>query len=377
MNPQETQQVAARGKKWLPSTKRVKISSTNIRLKTTVPQKEKTFQVVNDIIKNSTCFKAFTISADVPEIFMQQFYTPSRRIIHDISPRVKGVDFKDVLDDDTALTILINLVYKGPLNMRTNMFVDHMHQPWRTLTAIINKENVNYPELIWEYFAYQIDHRKEKRSRSKEVEATRKVYATHARIVTKSVPKPAKKKSGGRSSKRVVIQDTPSTPKSKPATSKTKLKGAASLTLQEQDAVDIMQALKESNKTSRRQPGTGGSNEGTCSKPGVLDEYIIVSATSSEGTGIKSGVIDEEKYITKEKVILEWGDEQDSEFYGDDNDDVEKDDKDGDADDEGNDHVSYTQDADDEDDETESNEDEIYKYKIRVHKDEDVQNERC
>ncbi|GJY78959.1 hypothetical protein Tco_0484760 [Tanacetum coccineum] len=70
MNPQETQQVVARDEKWVPSTERVKISSTNVRLETTMPQKEKTFQVVIDIIKNSTCFKAFTISADVPEIFM-------------------------------------------------------------------------------------------------------------------------------------------------------------------------------------------------------------------------------------------------------------------------------------------------------------------
>nr|GEW37577.1 hypothetical protein [Tanacetum cinerariifolium] len=72
MNPQETQQVAAHDEKWVPSAERVKINSTNIRLETTVPQKEETFQVVIDIIKNSTCFKDFTISADVPEIFMQQ-----------------------------------------------------------------------------------------------------------------------------------------------------------------------------------------------------------------------------------------------------------------------------------------------------------------
>ncbi|GKE37849.1 hypothetical protein Tco_1461254, partial [Tanacetum coccineum] len=95
MNPQETQQVVAHDEKWVPSTKRGNISSTNIRLETTVPQKEDTFQVVIDIIKNSTCFKAFTISTNVPKIFMQT--------ILDICPRVEGVDFKDVLDDDTAL----------------------------------------------------------------------------------------------------------------------------------------------------------------------------------------------------------------------------------------------------------------------------------
>ncbi|GJT27105.1 hypothetical protein Tco_0907380 [Tanacetum coccineum] len=152
---------------------------------------------------------------------------------------------------------------------------------------------------------------------AEEAEAARKVHAIHARIVTES----AKKKSSGKSSKSVVIQDTLSAPKSKPATSKTKLKGAPSLTPQEQEAADIMQALKE-----------------------------FVSATSSEGTGAKLGVPNEDKDITEEK-----------------------DEKDGNADDKGDDHVSDKQDDDDEDDKTESDEDDIYKYKIRVRKDEDVE----
>ncbi|GKB03259.1 hypothetical protein Tco_0831348 [Tanacetum coccineum] len=124
---------------------------------------EETFQVVIDIVKNSMCFKAFTISADILEIFMQQFwYTIKKvqdtdsyefllankkctvnaevfRIILNICPRVEGVNFTDGPNDDTELTFLIDLGYKGPLNRHTNMFVDHMHQPWRTLADIINK----------------------------------------------------------------------------------------------------------------------------------------------------------------------------------------------------------------------------------------------
>ncbi|GJV29939.1 hypothetical protein Tco_1386387 [Tanacetum coccineum] len=164
MNPQETLQAVARDEKWVPSAERVKISSSNIRLETTVPQKEEMFQVVIDIIKNSTCVKAFTISADV---LCSNSGTPSRRTILNICPRVEGEDFTDVPDDEIALTFLLDLGYKGLLNRHTNMFVDHMHQPWRTLAAIINKENVDYTELIWEDIAYQIDHMKEKRLRRK------------------------------------------------------------------------------------------------------------------------------------------------------------------------------------------------------------------
>ncbi|GJV98254.1 hypothetical protein Tco_1553506, partial [Tanacetum coccineum] len=405
INPQETQQVAARDEKWVPSSERVKISSTNIKLETTVPQKEETFQVVIDIIKNSTCFKAFTISADVLEIFMQQFWYTIKKVqgtdpykfllankkctinakvsrtILNICPRVEGVYITDFPYDDTALTFLIDLGYKGPLN----------------------RVNVDYPELIWKDFAYQIDHRKENvqnhnrcslntqqirshprkaegksepepepakkktfgkrrvkkkvtlsaddniisddpdvalelaksisQTKVEEAEAARKVHSTHARIVTEFVPKSAKKKSCGRRSKSLVIQDTLSTSNSKLATSKSKLKGAPSLTPAEQEAINIMQALKDSKNTSRRQPGTRCLNEG-----------------SSEGTGAKPGFPNEDKDISEEK-----------------------DDKDGDADDEGDDHVSDTQDADDEYLKTESDEDEIYKYKICVRKDEDVE----
>ncbi|GJW55030.1 hypothetical protein Tco_0099115 [Tanacetum coccineum] len=479
INSQETQQVVSHDEKWVPSAERVKISSTNIRLETTVPQKEETFQQLWYTIKKVLdtdsyefllAYKKCTINA---EVF---------RTILDICPRVEGVDFVDVPDDDTALTFLIDLGYKGPLNRHTNMFEDFAYQidhrkekrsrrdnmPYPRFTKIIinhdlkqykSLTNLNHkhyhtikddgivsrlkfviigedyqeyglpiPDVMLTdvikhlesyqmFIKYSTNQIPPKKSRGKglkgkktaeesqetvdvykesepktepskkktssisvvnkkvtlssndniisddpdvalvlaksisqtkveEAEAARKVHDTHARIVAKSIPEFAKKKSSGISSKSVIIQDTRSALKLKPATSKTKLKGAPSLTPAKQEAANIMQALKESKKTRRRQPGTGGSNEGT-------------------------GVLDEDKDITEEKVILEWGDEQDSEHSNDDNDDAKKDDKDGDADDEGDDHVSDTQDANDEDVETESDKDDIYKYKIHVPKDED------
>ncbi|GJZ95488.1 hypothetical protein Tco_0667822 [Tanacetum coccineum] len=173
-------------------------------------------------------------------------------------------------------------------------------------------------------------------TKAEEAEAARKVHGTHARIVTEFVHESAKKKSSGRISKSIVIQDTLTVPKSKPSTLKAKLKGAPSLTPDEEEAANIMQDLKESKKISKRLPGTGGSNEGTSTIPGVPNESTFISATSSEGTVMKPGVPDEEKDITEKK-----------------------DDKDGDANDEGDDHVSDTQDADDEDVKTESDEDDI------------------
>ncbi|GJV41294.1 hypothetical protein Tco_1419734 [Tanacetum coccineum] len=64
-----------------------------------------------------------------------------------------------------------------------------------------------------------------------------------------------------------------------------------------------MQALKEIKKTSRRQPGIGGSREGTGRIPKVPDEFTVVSATSHEGSSTKPGVLDEEKVISEKKDI--------------------------------------------------------------------------
>ncbi|GJR44225.1 hypothetical protein Tco_1312328 [Tanacetum coccineum] len=136
------------------------------------------------------------------------------------------------------------------------------------------------------------------KTKAEESKAARQVYATHARIVTESVLEPTRRRKPGK-----VTSDSPK-----------KLKGVPSLTLEEQEAADTMQDLKESKKTSKIQPGSGGSSEGTGTIPGVLDESTVVSATSNEGTSTKPGVPDEEKDITKENVILEWGSEQECKY---------------------------------------------------------------
>ncbi|GKC51460.1 hypothetical protein Tco_1074205 [Tanacetum coccineum] len=146
-----------------------------------------------------------------------------------------------------------------------------------------------------------------------EKEAARQIHATYARIVTESVPKPAKRRSSDPSQK---------------------LKGVQSVTLEEQEAVDTMKALK----------GTGKPAE----DPQVLEEQVkeLVLYQGFQ-MSLHSSLLPHMKELKK--------------------------DKDGDADDEGYDHISDTQDSNDEDAETESDQDEIYKYKICMRKDVDVE----
>ncbi|GKD41185.1 hypothetical protein Tco_1261392 [Tanacetum coccineum] len=155
---------------------------------------------------------------------------------------------------------------------------------------------------------------KKSRGKGSQGKKTEDVSQESVDVSEESEPEPAKKNTSSRSTRGIVIQDPPSAPKPKPTALKLKLKGVQSLTPEEQEAADIMKALKESKKTNRRQPGTGGSSEGTCSIPGVSNESTVVSTTSSEGTGTKPGVPDEEKVTSEENVILEWGSEQESDY---------------------------------------------------------------
>ncbi|GKD76926.1 hypothetical protein Tco_1339547, partial [Tanacetum coccineum] len=313
--------------------------------------------------------------------------------ILDICQRVEGKEFTPVQDDDDddTLTFLTDLGYKGPLYKHTNMFMDHMRQPWRTLAIIINKclsrkttsndnlrksridilwgmfyrENVDYPELIWEDFDFQIDHRKEKKSRlsepkpakkrtasrrvvkkkvtisaddniipdpdvafelgksisitkAEEEEAARQVHATHARIVTESVPEPAKKKTSSKSTRSVVIQDTPSAPKSKPAASKLKLKAIPSLTPEEQLAADTMQALKES-----KNPAKDSQVLEAQVKELVGYQGFPVSPQSSLLPQVKELVLNQQFLLRKsEKEDIDWiGSKEDDEKKDDTDDD--------------------------------------------------------
>ncbi|GJR83899.1 hypothetical protein Tco_0154684 [Tanacetum coccineum] len=133
------------------------------------------------------------------------------------------------------------------------------------------------------------------KTKDEEAEVARQLHATYARIVTKSIPEPTKRRKSGK-----VTYDPPK-----------KLKGVPYLTPEEQEAIYIMQALKESKKTSKRQPGTRGLSKGTCTIPGVPDESTVVSAISSEELyKIRVRKDDDEEMINVEVNDSDKGDEE-------------------------------------------------------------------
>ncbi|GKC22707.1 hypothetical protein Tco_1024857, partial [Tanacetum coccineum] len=351
-----------------------------MRIEPTVPQKEETFQVVLHIIKASPCFKDFTITVDVPEIYMQQFWftikktkkTPFYefgladkkfsvdielfRKILDICPRVPNEDFVAPPSEEDLLAFLNELGYKGPLDHLARMFVDHMHQPWRTLATIINKilsgkassndrlrqsrvlwgmfymKNVDYLELIWEDLTYQIDYRQEKLRRWEIILYPRftKIIINHFLSLNPSIPKgpssglhtikndgvistlkffrigliPPKKsrdvafKLG--KSMRLIEAEEEEASRQVHATHERLVTESDPKMLEDQleeDHLVLPLEILQVRKSSRSQSHARGSSEGTGIIPGVPDEPTVIFTTSSEGTGIIPGVPDEPTVI--------------------------------------------------------------------------------
>nr|GEW25855.1 hypothetical protein [Tanacetum cinerariifolium] len=80
----------------VPSTHRLRIGRSNFRLPSDIQSKEATLQVVYDVLRNSPLFRAFQVTADVPEIYMQEFWATAK--LHHNSIRFKIDTRKSVLD---------------------------------------------------------------------------------------------------------------------------------------------------------------------------------------------------------------------------------------------------------------------------------------
>ncbi|GJY21185.1 hypothetical protein Tco_0393751 [Tanacetum coccineum] len=142
-------------------------------------------------------------------------------------------------------------------------------------------------------------------TKAEEEAAAREVHDTHARIMTESVPEPARtiKQSS------IAFRDTSSVSKKRTSGTSQKLKDIQSLTPAEQEAVDIIKELKDSKKMIGRQPGTGGSDEGTGEIPWVPDELIFADAEDdNEETEYESEDIYKYRINVRKNADIEMND---------------------------------------------------------------------
>ncbi|GJR70522.1 putative ribonuclease H-like domain-containing protein [Tanacetum coccineum] len=128
------------------------------------PQREETYQVTLDALKISPFYLAFLITAEVPEIYMHQFWNTIKKIgdsdaynlrlekkkcrvdtevfreILQICPKLSNKEFVDPPFEDELISFIKDLGYSGRCEMLFAIHTYQLHQPWRTFVAIINSE---------------------------------------------------------------------------------------------------------------------------------------------------------------------------------------------------------------------------------------------
>ncbi|GJW02846.1 hypothetical protein Tco_1561702 [Tanacetum coccineum] len=191
---------------------RLKIGKSNLRLSSNLKSKEPTIQVVLDALKLTPFYNAFEISADVLEIYMQEFWvTITRhhsslrfkldgkshtvnvdnfRDMLKICPKLPGQKFEEPPLEEDILSFIRDLGHTGEIKFLSDVNVNHMHQPWRSFAAIINKclsgkttaleslrlsraqilwgmyhnKQVDYVYLLWEDLVFQVENKNSKKN---------------------------------------------------------------------------------------------------------------------------------------------------------------------------------------------------------------------
>ncbi|GJZ91673.1 hypothetical protein Tco_0663600, partial [Tanacetum coccineum] len=157
---------------------RLKIGKSNFRLCSDLKSKEATLQVVYDVLKLTPFYKAFQITTDVLEIYIQEEMLQ-------ICPKLPNQQFEELPFEEAILTFLRDIGHSGEIQMITDVNVNKLHQPWRSFADVINKcmsgkstgydslrisqaqilwgmyhkKSVDYAYLLWEDFVYQVENK--------------------------------------------------------------------------------------------------------------------------------------------------------------------------------------------------------------------------
>ncbi|GKD52295.1 hypothetical protein Tco_1281271 [Tanacetum coccineum] len=128
---------------------RLKIGKSNLRLSSNLKSKEPTLQVVLDALKLTPFYNAFEISADVPEIYMQEFWVivtrhhsslrfklngkshtinvDTFRVMLKICPKLPGQKFEEPPLEEDILSFIRDLGHTGEIKFLSDVNVNHMH----------------------------------------------------------------------------------------------------------------------------------------------------------------------------------------------------------------------------------------------------------
>nr|GEU43586.1 retrovirus-related Pol polyprotein from transposon TNT 1-94 [Tanacetum cinerariifolium] len=145
----------------IPHATRLRIGKSNFCLRSDITSKESTLQLMYDVLRLTPFYNAFLVTANVPEIYMQEFWASStvhhhsvhfkmnnkkrivnleyfREMLH-ISPRLPNQTFDELPFKEEILAFLRYLGHSGEIRKIIDLNINKLHQPWRSFAVVINK----------------------------------------------------------------------------------------------------------------------------------------------------------------------------------------------------------------------------------------------
>ncbi|GKC03488.1 hypothetical protein Tco_0995098 [Tanacetum coccineum] len=296
-------------------TNRLTIGKSNLRLSSDLKSKEPTLQVVYDVLKFSPFYKVFHITADVPEIYMQEFWVTD--IVHhhsirfkmnnkkhivnleyfretlQICPKLPDQQFEEPPFEEEIFTFLRDLGHNGEIKYQVVK-----------VPGMYHKKNVDYAYLLWEDFVYQVENKNVKRSNEmhedtqlysailldelknesiKDFESYKEYYVIPSGVEPPKTKASVKKKQAGSDKRKTPLTANgkilkTSAKAAKPAKQKqpAKTSKAKGLTVLSKVGLTEAEQIKLATKKSLIQTHSShtsgsGTDEGTGGKLGVLD----------------------------------------------------------------------------------------------------------
>nr|GEX54477.1 hypothetical protein [Tanacetum cinerariifolium] len=159
----------------VPHASRLRIRKSNFCLRSDITSKESTLQLVYDVLRLTPFYKVFLVTANVPEIYMQEFWATAtvhhhsicfkmdnmkrivnqeyfREMLH-ICPRLPGQTFDELPFEEEILAFLRFLGHSEEIMKLTDI-----------LWGMYHKKNVDFTYLLWEDFIYKVEHKDAKKS---------------------------------------------------------------------------------------------------------------------------------------------------------------------------------------------------------------------
>ncbi|GJW77588.1 hypothetical protein Tco_0139270 [Tanacetum coccineum] len=225
----------------VPRSQWLTIGKSNLLFNAQKIQKNPIFQISVDILKNTNFFQALTASANVPAIYLQQFWKTMSfndktgvyscqldelwfdlsadllRKALAITPVNPAHPFELPPSGDTVLDFVNELGYPEPVELVSSIRTNYVYQPWRAILSLLNQcltgktsgsdkprhpvlqmlwgivtqTNIDHAELIWEefiqgiqtFFSHKASHKASLKNPKKKVTPLLIPYGRFSKVI--------------------------------------------------------------------------------------------------------------------------------------------------------------------------------------------------